>query len=642
MADGGFAGSPRQAVIIGTAYVMAGYGLILGMLATVATAAGSVTAIWLHENCRARAAIDSPRDPSWLYGAGPSPLCGNGSAVAAAALLLALAELALVLLLIRGSAPVGGQPVGPAIESRVRQAFAPFARRLAGLTIEQSVLGPRVTPRALLVNPTMVAEFAGWTDPVRFNTERWRTHYTIFATLHELGHATLGDVLYSRGADRAIPAVSGFVVLFMLVAMPAGALATDYWVSVILTGLECVVAFLATRCVLGCILTNFEFLMDNFAATRTIGMTGHRLTLPSRLQPGRRHWFTRSHPALAARRAYLWSLSCGDFLWTYLISLPVMVLLGIASTPSQPTFPAMAWMTAGVDVIVAAALCVQGVIGGAAAARHPACGAWVGYGLVVALMAALFLTGGFFDLLPFTADAARRLSVHGRPVLWSLVLAAPPAGVLLRHWTAWFDPDPAAAPEPPQAAPLRESSAPASVSWLRRVAGAVQRLGVWFHHGFVAFAGAAAAVFGFILLVYVLDTGIFSWVHLLCFTIYFAVPFTHAMRPLWRVPLILDQLFQALFLSATVVIMVALRVALDSGAVTIPRDDQIATGTMLMTGPAVMVQSILDGSLFRLHGPAIYRDILWLWVLLAAAGCLRLVGQAHDRRQQRERDNGHL
>ena len=634
----GFAGSARQADILGTMAVAASYGIIFGMLAYVIAFAGSLTVIIVRANCAARAGTVVE---SVLYGYGTSPLCGDQASGQILALLLPVLELLLTLILIRGPLPANGFPMAPEVEVTVRSVFTPILPRIARMRLRQWADTSRITPDGVLFGPGLVQEFQTWGHGAWANPRRLPAHYAIFTTLHEFGHLALHDVFYSRGGDRALPVASTFVAVFLLVAMPAGALVQGYWLSVVLTGLECVAAVVATRCVLGRILTNLEFLMDNFAAARAIELIGRRLPFPPAVRETPRYWLQRSHPTVAARRTYLRSMCCSDFLWAFLPALPLMALLGWASSPSGESIASIRALVFVTDAITTASLCVLGVFGGAAAARGCSAAAWWGYGLIAVFAAALLLTRGFFDVPPYAADAAARLSLHGRSVMWFLIVASPPIGLAARRWTNWFDTGTFAAATP-RAKTLWWQKPWNYLPTARRSLGPGLFAAVLqqFYHAFVTIAAVEAAMFGFVILMYTLDTGIDSWIALVCFLIYFAVPLSHATRPLWRTPLVLDVLFQAMFLSAVVICMVALNFAGVIDPAGMPAVNESAgaapMGVSPVTGVAAAVRSVVDGSLFRLRGPEMFQEIRWLWALMALVGLFRLCGQRQERRRQRE------
>jgi hypothetical protein len=635
-----FSGSPRQAVILGTIGVVASYGIIFSMMLYVVAFASGYSVIFIRGNCAARAgtAVES-----LLYGRGVSPLCSDGLEGQFLALLLPLLEMCLAFIIIRGPPPPEGDAMEPAVEAAIRTVFAPLAPKISMLRLRQWAGTSRITPDGVLFSPGVAGEFRAWVFGAPIDPRRLPAHHAIFTTLHELGHLSLHDVLYSRGADRAVPTASIFVALFLLVAMPAGKIAEGYWLSVVLTGMECVAGVFATRCVLGRLLTNLEFLMDNFAAAQAIGLTGRRLSLPPAVIEGSRFWLRRSHPALAARREYLRTMRCSDFLWAYLLALPMMVLLQWASTPSGDTMPAITMLIIITDIVNAASLCILGVFGGAAVGRGGFPVVCRCYGLSAGFLAALILTDGLFNTLPYFADLAHRLSMHGRSGVWLLVLAAPLAGIALRRRTTWFDVDPgeAAAGLPAIKSTTQGRSQgvgrkPAEP--LRRLAARMRfsTLAKQFYHGGVTFAAAEAAVFGFIVLEYALDTGVYSWVEIVLFGTYFAIPLCHAIRPAWRGPLVLDLLFQTFFLSGTVVFMVALQFAGVLDALAVPAFDTMENAPpAIVPGLVLAFRSILDGSLFRLHGHEIFQDVRWLWLLMATVGILRLAGQRIEKRQQK-------
>jgi hypothetical protein len=548
-----FAGDLRQALVLGKIYVLAGYGVIFTLLAYVVTFAASAMVISIRDECSGRTGVAVE---SVLYGRGMSPICGDGMVGQLLVLLSPVLGLALVLLLVRGPPRPTGSPLLPPIEARVRTVFTPIVPRMASLRLGQWPDATRITPGGVLFSPQIVGEFQRWDTGMAVNLSRPASHYALFTTLHELGHQALHDVLYSRGADRAIPVVSGFVALLLLVAMPAGGLVDGYWLSVILTVFECVAAAVATRIVLGCIMTNFEFLMDHYAASSLAELAQRRQSLPALTRGYRKIWLDRSHPPLSERGEYLRSLRCGGFFWAYLMALPVMALVAVASTPSRETITAIHAILTAIDLVAVMSLCILGVFGGASA-RAGLPGVWWCYGLVVVFAVAFALTLGYSDRRFFLADTAHRLAFHGRLVFCLLVLAAPLAGVGLRRWTNWFDASPDKVNAPPPATPAIMTytlSVPAPGAWLkrplsplrRRAEMALGRLARVLYRGGVTFAAAEAAMFGFVLLVYIFDTGIFSWVDIICFLTFFAVPFGHAMRPLCRLPLVLDQLFQTM------------------------------------------------------------------------------------------------
>jgi hypothetical protein len=641
-----FAGNARHAMILGTLAVTATYGVIFSIIAYVVIFCSSLTVIFIRANCSVRAGgmVDS-----MLYGTALSPLCGDSIAGQAAVLALPILELLLVFLLIRGPPPPDGEPLEPIVESAVRTVFAPIVPKVAGLRLYSWQHSSRITPDGVLFGPSVVAEFRAWIFGAPIDPKRLRAHLAIFTTLHELGHLAMHDVLYSRGSDRAVPVASIFVGLFLLVAMPAGGLVQGFSPSVILTGLECVAAVLATRCVLGRILTNLEFLMDNFAAAQGVAMTGRRLALPPFLKEDRRSWFRRSHPTLTARRQYLRSMRCGDFLWAYLATLILLLLLQWASTPTGDTISVVEFLLVVTDLTIAAALFILGVMGGAAAARGQAPGGWWCYGVASVFLTSLLLTGGFFNIPPYAADAAQRLSRHGRDGLWLLILVAPLAGIGIRQWTSWFDCDLGDAkviPPLPKAAKHRQWTKVGQYLQhlsIRLPAGSAVfgAVAVPVYHGFITLAGAEAVVFGFIVLVYVLDTGISSGISLVFFLIYFAAPFLHAMRPARRVPLILDVLFQTLFLSAAVVVMAALNLAGFIAGTGVPALDTLENDSRsASTGLAGAFRFIMDGTLFQLRGHEMFQDIFGLWMLMATVGFLRLAGQRLVQRKKQEGSNG--
>jgi hypothetical protein len=622
-----FAGSPRQARVLGRLYVFAGYGVTFALLAYVVTFAASLMVLFIRGVCAARAA--APFD-SLLFAAGRSPVCDDGVPGQLLALLPPVLELAAALWLIRGPPRVGGRPLIPPVEATVRAVFTPLMPRIAALRLSQWPNGTMITPDGILFGPLLVREFQDWTSGIAPNPARLMARYAIFTTLHELGHLTLGDTLYSRASDRAIPAVGGFMALLMLVAMPAGQWADGYWLSVILTGLECVAAVLATRYALSRVMTNFEFLMDNFAAAHASGLTGGRQTLPGFSHEETKFRLRRSHPTLAARREYLRSMRCGGFFTAYLLALPVVALAEAASTSARDTMASIQALQTLNDLLAAASLCVLGVFAGAAAARSGFARAWWCYGGLVAVVAALILAATVLGVPAPLADTAYRLSFRGRIVLWGLVLAAPLAGLAARWGTDWFDCGPNAIPpaQPPStihSAPApKDPSAPLFGRLIRYGGAAFSRVALAFFRGFVFFAAAEAAVFGFIVIVFVVDTGIFDWVPLVCFLIYFAVPFSHALRPAWRLPLVLDQLFQMFFLSMTVVVMGMLPFLVGPD------------------GPLRMaeIDALLNDPRFLARGHEMFRDALWLCILLPIVGGLRLAGQRLERRRIQESNDG--
>lgn len=623
-----FAGSPRQAHVLGRLYVFAGYGVTFALLAYVVTFASSLMVLFIRGVCSARAA--APFD-SLLLADGRSPVCDDGLAGQLLVLLPPVLELAAALWLIRGPPRMGGRPLIPPVEATVRAVFTPLMPRIAGSRLSQWPYGTMITPDGILFSPLLVGEFQAWTRGIAPDPNRTMAHYAIFTTLHELGHLTLGDTLYSRTSDRAIPAVSGFVALLLLVAMPAGQWADGYWLSVILTGLECVAAALATRCVLSRIMTNFEFLMDNFAASHASALTGGRQALPALSREDPKFWLRRSHPTLAARREYLRSMRCGGFFTAYFLALPVVALVEAASTSARDTMASIQALQSLNDLLAAVALFVLGLFAGAAA-RSGFPRAWWWYGGLLVGVAALIAAAMVAGVPGPLADTATRLSFRGRFVLWGVVLVAPLAGLAARWWTDWFDAGANAIPpaQPPltrHGAPVpNQPSAPVFGRLISYCRSAFSGVALAFYRGFVCFAAMEAAVFGLIVIVFVVDTGIFDWVPLVCFLIYFAVPFSHALRPTWRLPLVLDQLFQMFFLSMTVVAMGLLP---------------------LLVGPdgpprVAEIDALLTDPRFLARGQEMFRDALWMCILLLIVGGLRLAGQRLARRRIRESSNGNV
>jgi hypothetical protein len=633
-----FAGSPRQASILGKLHVLASYVYIFALLNHVVTFAASMLVLPIRDNCPGRRGL---ANQSILFGNDLSPICGDGASGQFLALLVPVLELALVLLLIRGPARAGGRPLLPAIETKARSVFTPLVPRFAELRMWQWAGRPRITTGGILLSPAVVNEFAAWEGGGAINPLRPATHYAIFATLHEVGHQMLHDLLYNRGADRAVPVVSTFVGLLLFVAAPAGAFVQTFWLKATLTGLECFAAALITRFVLRCILTDLEFLMDNFAASLVTGLAGRRLSMPPFLQEDRKRWFERSHPTLAARREYLRSMRCDAFLRTWLLALPLMALVGLVSTPVRDTMTSIhAWAIAN-DFLALASLLVLGVFGGAAADHPSFRGAWSGYGLILALAVTLLAFYWFLGKPPILAGEVDRLTFQVRFGLWLLVLAAPPAGAAARQWTPWFDPGPGGDPVPRPlparqrerivwAAPVGLPSVLAPKRVFQRASAALHWLALWFYHGFVTFSAAQAAAFGFVLLFYVLDTGILAWFDMCLFLLYLSIPMSHALRPYWWPPLVLDWLFQTVFLSMIVVIFVALNFVTSLSVVT----DASAARAGLMADPDMVLGPMLDGSLFQAHGEVMLRQISSLWLLMLAIGSLRLAGQILEKRQQ--------
>lgn len=617
-------GGARQALILGRLQVLAGYGVIFALLSYVLTFGASAIVAVVREGCAARgsAAVDS-----LLYGMGGSPVCGDGIAGQVLALLPPLLELPLALLLIRGPRRVSGQALPAPVEAVVRAVFAPAVPAMAALRLAAWPEKTRITADGILFEPALVREFQAWDQGRPAVPSRLTAHHALFTTLHELGHLSLYDVLYSRAADRAIPVLSVFVAVLLLVALPAGQLVSGYWLSVLLTGLECLGAALATRLVLGGITSNFEFPADRFAASRVAEMEGRRRSLPAMLKDDPRSWLNRSHPRLTARREYLRSMSCGDFLWSYLLAVPLVALVQTAATTSRETIAAIHVLLAANDLLVAGSLFLMGVFGGAAASRGYG-RVWALYGAVVAVTAGLVVLAAVFGPPPALADSAARLTAHGRAALWPLILAAPVAGVLARRWTVWFEAG-LDTPRTPAAAGVGPLAAPRSgwrrwlglPGWRRPVQG--------FYRAFVAVAAAEAGVFGFIVLFYLVETGVRTVFDLFLFGLYFAIPLSHAMRPLARWPLVLDQLLQTFFLSATVVMMGVVNFLL--GPPGTPGRD--AAGLRLRDDPEAVMTRLTDGTFLREYGPAMFRDVLWLCMLLLAVGVLRWTGQSLERKK---------
>jgi hypothetical protein len=637
----------RQALILGRCYVLAGYGLIFSILAYTVVWAGSLTLFFIRTNCAVRAA--GPMVHTLLFGRHASPLYSQGWGASALTLALLATQLLLILLLIRGAPAVAqGTPLDPATDGLVRRVLGPLAPPLHRLRLfAWPQPAARIVPTGILLDPATVRAFTAWAQrpdqPFGILAPR-----AIFTTLHEVGHATLYDLLYGRAADRALPAASGFLAFFVVATFQVGQYATTYWMAVVLTAVLAIATALGTRLVLARILTNFEFCMDFFAASRMVAVAPLRAGLPFGVRPTGRRWLHRSHPAPEVRSAYLRSLRCGDFLATYAATLPLLALLHLASTPAGGAPGAIQALGIASDLLAALSIGLMGVIGGAAATgRGAPAAAWWSWAVLAALLASLLATDGFFDRLPFTTDAARRLSLHGRAVQWAIVLLAPPAGLALRRLTPWFSlpdqPAPLQAATPPSLSAEPAVPRPAGARrWRSRLAAGLGAVALRFHHGFVALAAVMAAGFGFIIIVYVLDTGIYALSQLLTFGLFFLVPFAHAMRPSWRTPLVLDLLVQTLLVSAVVVVVFAL---IDAGFVgydgmaAMPPDDEVATGTMMMTKPLRAMASVMDGSLFTRHGTAIARELGWLYMLMLVIGALRLGGQWRERHM--ERSHGH-
>jgi hypothetical protein len=636
-----FAGSARQASILGKLYVLGGYAYILALLNHVVTFAAGLIVLPIRDNCSGR---HGTAVQSLLFGSGQSPICGDGAAGQILALLVPILELALVLLIIRGPSPADGRPLSPAIETKVRSVFTPLVPLFARLQLWEWQERPRITPGGILFSPAIVKEFTAWESGAAINPLRPATHYAIFATLHEVGHLALHDLLYNRGADRAVPVVSTFVGLLLFVAAPAGAFVESFWLKATLTGLECFAAAVATRFVLRCILTDLEFLMDNFAASLVTGFAGRRLSMPPFLQEDRKRWIERSHPALAVRREYLRSMRCDAFLWTWLVALPLMVLVGVVSTPSRNTMASIHILSVGNDLLALASLFALGVFGGAAAADRAFRGAWSCYGVVWLLAIAVLTFYWSPGMPPILANDVHQLAFQGRSGFWVLVLFSPLAGVAARQWTDWFSASPTGGPDPPPVAarsPTRTASA-TPVAWSNALSprwllhggrAALHLLARWFYRGFVTFAAAEAATFGFVLLYYVLDTGILSWIDMVVFTLCLAIPLSHALRPSWWPPLVLDLLFQTFFLSMMVFIIVALSFVTDLSVIA----DNAEARARLLANPDMILGPMLDGTLFQARGETMLQQMLWLWGLMLAIGSLRLGGQVLER-QQRQRN----
>jgi hypothetical protein len=213
-------------LVLGKIYVLAGYGIIFSLLAYVVTFAAGMMVISIRSQCAARTRTTVE---SILYGRGMSPICGDGMAGQILVLLSPVLGLALVLLLVRGPPRPSGRPLLPSIEARVPAMLTPILPHMASLRLGQWPEATRITQGGVLFSPQIVGEFQRWDSGIAVNLSRPGSHYALFTTLHELGHQALHDVLYSRGADRAAPVVSGFVALLLLVAMPAGAWVEGYW-----------------------------------------------------------------------------------------------------------------------------------------------------------------------------------------------------------------------------------------------------------------------------------------------------------------------------------------------------------------------------------------------------------------------------
>jgi hypothetical protein len=600
--------------------------------------------IFIQGTCPGRAALHAD---SVLYGTGVSPLCSGGPLGQAIALAIPILELALVVTMIRRLPTPRGTDLDAPVSTSIRRVFAPVMPKIVDIPIKLWSGPSRIMPHALLLSRPVVEEFRRWADDAAFDARKLSTNAALFTTLHELGHVSLRDLLYSRRGDQAILVASGFVAILLAVAMPAGALGGPYWLRFIATSAECAAAFMFTRYLFARIMTNFEFLADNYAAAQARRIVGRRLPLPPADAAPPASRLRRGHPALRARREYVRAMNCGEFLEVYLLVVLLMGLTWCASTARPQTIAAINGLVIATDLAATSALVVLGVFGGAAAAidprRHRV--SWACAAVATVAMLAVVWTGGFFNTIPFAADVATRLSMHGRRWLWMLILAAPWAGVLLRQWTTWFDcatPATRSAtlpPAPPRLIGLL-SGQPARrwrPHWhavVPLVRDGWSRAALSFHQGFVALAAVAAAVLGFVLLIYVFDTGIVSWVDMICFGTFCLIPLSHVVWPLRRLPLVLDMLFQAFLLSSVVVTLAALYAAYQLGESGLPQaGDTAANDATIAVDPRAAIQMILDGSVFRLRGNEILRDVVCLFVVLGLVGILRLTGQ-HLARQR--------
>lgn len=637
-----FAGSPLQAVTLGRLYVYAGYGIIFATLFYAILTASKITAIMILSSCHLPSV---PTEPSLLYGTGQSPVCDGGILGQAMVLAIPLLEVGLILSLIRLRPTPDGVEISAPVAQLIRRTIAPYYPAIERMKLLTWSRKSQIAPEALFLQNTVVARFERWASGPAMNSAGLQDPSALFWTFHEIGHPRLHDLLYTRHGDKAVYIGCSFVALFLAVAFPIGSLGGPYWLALASTGLECTAAFLFARYLFATILTSFEFFADNYASAEASRLVGRRLDYPFGRAAVPASPFQRGHPATSSRQTFVSGMNCPELLNVWLLALPMGAMAWIASTPRGPSVPAIDGLVAITDIWMSLCLSILGCLGGAAAAvftRRSRVSWWLATALAI-VIPLIVATGGIFDLVPFAADASGRLSGKFRPVLGFLALVSPLVGMLLRRRTRWFDVtadgDRTAGGPPSRLRPRTSSlhAPPESAESIWRIPKAVARR---VHNGFVILAGISAAIFSMVLMLYVVHTGIYSWIHVVCFSAYFLVPLSHAFWPKKRLPLILDMLLQAFLFGAVVVMFAALYLAWEmTGSGLTP--DGVAQSVDLTQGvdaiPALRV--ILDGTVWRVHRDEIVRDILGLYGLLGVLAVLRVAGQTLARQSQEDTDS---